>query len=501
MVKKTISQQTDGKDIKSDSALEVFEQGGDTFKKIAIPDILHVRSLVHLNNVLPGKIIADNRQLTLIFDEDFALDTTGFKMGEEATLEIQHARIDVEIDTSAVVGPLFELLDVVKPCQSLIIEDGIRFVGNPTTPQPFCKLEGTLRFFMLNPVTINYDGADVDFPFIRFTEFPPVNWSKGWIFRNTDIAQITSTNLRQLSAKTMTFLSFILPNSADIVISNGTRSTLFAEDSFIYIDKNAPPGTRATINGNKITAGDFYQLGSDLAISAVEDDGNGKLRLESLAHGLTKDQVMVLSGFSESTYNKTAFVKVFDLNRLDVEEITFVPGADSGNVNGASLDSTDNKIQASNNSNQQNSMSLAEGRSMNPIAFASVIGTFVPIQNTVPVAGDFIEDSATESFTVDDETGIITYTGLEPITATIAFDFLLSKVGGGTDNAVVSLFDLTTQLSKTDQIVVLSSTVQKIDYNGGIFQIAPGDNFQLKIDNDAVSTINVSALKILITRQ
>lgn len=263
------------------------------------------------------------------------------------------------------------------------------------------------------------------------------------------------------------------------------------------------------LNSNLYKAGLAF-LGNDAGsllnrpvnVTAVVDNGSGKTRfIVPLLHGLSVGKVIVLRNFA--TYNQTAIVTAVDTpitgTTFDAD-IPFV-ATETGLADASSLDGTDNRVDAVSNPDQPDSMALAEVRSNVPISFTSVSGVFTPIENSPSVQGDFIEDPATESFSIDTGTGAITYTGLEPITATIAFDFLISKDGGGTDNAIISLFDFATQLTKTNQPILLTSTVQKVDYNGGIFKIKPGDVLELLINNDAVSTINVSALKILITRQ
>jgi len=498
MVKKTISQQTDGTQLRDPRlAQSIYEQNGDTFFDSLSEKRFHVKSEAHLLSLFPSLEIPDGEKITIVIDNSFAL-TQGFKLGLGSVLEILRGSVEVTLDTTALTGPLFSLTNPANDCRALIV-DGVFFVGDDT--QPFCILKGTSRVFMEDVRAQGYLGADVEFPFYKLVDFAPVDWGQGWVIRNPFIVQIFQSNIRQFSDKNITLFSFILNNPAFIAINADAESTLFAGETLFYFDPNAAAGTNIAIVETAISAGDFYQVDETHTISAVADNGSGKLRCTAAFHGIPNGRVVRLENFSESTYNITEKTTFVDANTFDVEKIDFVPGVDSGDAFEDSLDQTSPLINAIANPGQQDSMSLAEGRSMNPISFLSVIGVFQPLQNVPPVAGDFVEDTATESFTVDDETGLITYIGLEPITATIAFDFLLSKVGGGSDDVVVSLFDLTTQLSKTDRIATITSTAQSIDYNGGIFQIAPGDNFQLKLDSNSVSTINVSALKILITRQ
>ena len=371
MTKKTIDELPPGETLRTSAAVVAFEQSNVTFKGSITPlapNAKHVRNQAQLEAELNSNLeIADGDKITIVVDESFVL-TKGFKLGLGSVLEMLRGSAEVTLTTTTLTEPVFSLTNPANPCRALLV-DGVFFVGDGT--QSLCKLQGTSRVFMEDVRAQQYLGAETEFPFLKLNSFAPVEWARGWLIRDASIVQIFQSNIRQFTDNGITLYSFILGNPGSIAIESDAQSSLFASESLLYFDSNADPGMVITIDKTSISLGDFYQLGADLAISAVEDDGNGKLRLESLAHGLTKDQVMVLSGFSESTYNKTAFVKVFDASRLDVEEITFVPGLDSGNVNGTSLDATDNKINAVSNPGQRDSMSLAEGRSMNPISYVA----------------------------------------------------------------------------------------------------------------------------------
>lgn len=162
-----------------------------------------------------------------------------------------------------------------------------------------------------------------------------------------------------------------------------------------------------------------------------------------------------------------------------------------------SLSSLDTQVIAKDNPGFLDSSIQAEVRTGVTLTFNTVSGTFVPLVNTVPVPGDFIQDLNTLGFTIDTSTGIVTYTGLNPIRLPIQFGFTAHKDGGGSDGVIFSLFKNNVQQTKTNNITTLTSTLQKIVYSGGLFSLVTGDQFQLKIDSNSASSINVFDLTVL----
>jgi len=502
MTKKTNLELNDGEAVRTSDAVVAFDQADQTETLTTSirpnpPNATYVRNETQLLAKFTNLEIPDGDKVTIVIDESFTL-TQGFKIGTNSVLEIFGSTAEIELDTSGIGEPFLANSNPANNVRAVLIRD-IFIKGDNT--QPFCELKGASRIFIENCRVEGFDGAETEFPFTKLDNFSPVDWNSGWVLKNTSIIQIALSNLRQTSPKAITFLSIITNVVTSAVISNNSRSTLFAGDALLFIDPNAPVGLDVNIVGTSISAGDFYQLGTPDTVTAVADNG-GKLRCTSTAHTQVDQTYAVLSGFSESTYNKTAKITVIDANTFDTD-IDFVSGPDSGSVDRTSLDSTDVQVDAIRNPGQADSMSLAEARNGNNIDVVTSIGVFVPFENAVTVAGDFIQDDATESFVVDTSTGIITYIGLEPITVTLAYHYNIEKTGGpgGAGNATVSLFISNIQQAKTDQAITVSTTIQKITGAGGIFKIQPNNTFQLKIDNDSAHTDTVTEYIMLITRQ
>lgn len=337
MTIKTIEQLPDGQAVITNAAVVAFDQPDQTETQSTTirpnpPNTHYVTSQAQLETVLGSNLeIPDGERVTIFIDDSFTL-TKGFKIGTNSTLELARSRIDVEVNTIGITEPLFSNLNPVTEINSLIIEDGIRFIGDKT--QPFCILKGLLRCFMLNCVPIEFDGAETEFPFYRFDGFPPVDWSKGWIIKNPEIVQITITNLRQLGPEGLTFFSFILNNTASIIISNNSESAIEAGDSLLYIDKNAPLDTNVKITGTSIKAGEFYQLGKSIAvISVVDEGGDAEFSTGSVNHHLKVGEKIKHSTFTNEKYNGNLTVTAVSVtDPFEYEVGIAFDGADTGTL-------------------------------------------------------------------------------------------------------------------------------------------------------------------------
>lgn len=83
-------------------------------------------------------------------------------------------------------------------------------------------------------------------------------------------------------------------------------------------------GERLAQSQQGSTASYGESKGGTASISAVADDGSGKAEFTSTAHDLENGRTVVLSGFSEGTYNVTGVVSGVTANTFIVTTITFV---------------------------------------------------------------------------------------------------------------------------------------------------------------------------------
>lgn len=499
--------------IDNDDKIGIFKPSGateaDKFKLLLLSAIrqtpentVYAKNQTELEEKLgTDLIIPAGVAVTVIIDKSFSTSKP-FKKQAGSSLLLKSQLSDVTL-TYTGTGALIQMDNPGVDIGKLTQFDNITLAGNFTN-QCFAIEDNFFDTFENTQI--------ITFASVGFLKGMSVIWDKSAIFfclqgitffnnPTVDIFRATSQNS---GLPQQTLMNFITTTKTDVVI----RNQIYTSDNIDYLlffDPNSDVTSSYTVRDSGIIAplpDRLFQKGGDEPATALSASGGNTL-FDIFNHDLVNGQYTVLKGFvGQPGYNGTFLVIDADSSPNEVViAVPFTAVDSSGTMNAASLDSVEPRVEAFSNPDQPNSMSIAESRSLAAISFLSVVTTDVAIQNTTPAPNDFVEDPATERFTVDDETGIITYIGLEPITSAIIFEFLLSKTGGGTDTATVSLFQNATQQVKTNQLASITSTAQKVSYNGGIFDINPGDTFQLFINSDSASTLSVSALKVLITKQ
>ncbi len=499
MTKKTIQELPDGQAVISSLAVVAFDQPDQsTTQKTSIrpnpPRQVNITSQAQLEVEFGINIeIPDGIAITVSIDDSFVL-TKPIKVGDGSSLKLIGSTTGNQI-TYVGVGAMIQLTNPANPCFVVLLET-ITLIG-PATNSVF-DVKGTAIFVIQDVFVVNFDSiGTVDFPQMRIIGLNPQLTRAGLIVKGVLVFTSTSCLIQPSAAHEMTFYSFIQTNPITTSVTRMVFAGATSDDSLIFYDPNSPPSTSMIITECTRGAGNLFQPGTEIAATANAASGSDT-QFNITAHNLKVGQVVVLKDFGIGGYNGTFVVTaVNDANSVDIE-VGFL-GASSGNMDASSLDSTAVQVFADQNQNSPPSMSQAELRQGNPVAFASVVSTFVPFENTIPVAGDFIQDPATERFTVDDETGIITYIGIEPITNSFQYGFSITKSGGGTDAATISLFQNAAQIVKSDKVITLSTTSQSVVFVG-LISILPGDTFQLKINSDGVDTVNISNLEI-VTKQ
>lgn len=244
----------------------------------------------------------------------------------------------------------------------------------------------------------------------------------------------------------------------------------------------------------------------DVSITAAAISGSETRFTTNVPHELQVGKVLVLSNFSETTYNATFVVTAIPTTTTFDVAVTFVSDV-SGTLSAASLDQTDPHVTAVINPGQPESQTQVESR--NAISPFTVILTtqdqFVRVSETGSESpDDFIQDDATERFSLDTASGIITYTGRHDITVLASYRLNVAKVGGGPNESYqVALFlNDTTQITKTNiPFSALSSAGAGGSYNGGILSLSNLDTITLKVagSDASPSNVDISDLTILMT--
>lgn len=243
-----------------------------------------------------------------------------------------------------------------------------------------------------------------------------------------------------------------------------------------------------------------------IIIESVADGGEGFAEFTCANnHGLQVNDIVVLTDFLvETSYNGTFIVTVVDTNKIfDVAEI-FV-ATDTGTLNTKSLDSTDIKVEAHDNPGFKDSMSVADARSSSSTTIvvdnSGGTGVFNPIQNTPTVANDFTADPTTERFTIDTSTGLITYTGLDPLTVDYSYQLDVQQSTGTSQDLTISVFQNGIEQTKTNvEFSTPASIIFSTLSNAGFLEVVTGDTIQLFLKNDTnVVNTDVEKLRFLIS--
>ena len=512
MAKKTFSELADILDTKSPDAITAIEQGGTYFKSTVRQNPPHqiiITTEAQIEAKWPGHIIPDgeSEKWTIILDETFTATQPLF-LGENNQIEIKGSFFGGDVNYTG-PGAWLQLNDPTKPIESLRLGE-FTFVGdatNATTPDgenSLLDLKGT-EFLFAKDVTIkNCKRMGIaDFPIYRLRGFSPNNCDQGMILKNILLMQADGNIITQVNDLNHTLFSFIahpfFPAHIDIK-EHATIIGINPSASFLFIDPNFAAGSKIIVKDNAKGAINVYQSGTDIAAtaSAVGTDPNDT-QFDITAHDLKEGQVIVLKDFTIFTgYNGTFIVTAInDVNSVDIA-VAFLGVDSSGTMSAKSLDQKDVKVDARGNIDDPDSMTQAELRQGSAIIFTPPSTSPEPVQNSSPTSGDFIADLATEDFTINISTGVITYIGTKTVVKTMGFKYDIFKSGGGAQTSDLFLYQNATAISKFDRSKTITTTSQSINV-AGIITINPGDTFQLHIGQDSGTyEINYQNIEVFI---
>jgi len=496
MVDKTISELPDGSATQLTTAVCAIEQDGTTFKTSVRPnpvDQIHVTSETQLTSALGGSLIIPAGVTTTVFFDDSFSIASPILIGAAATVEFISDQASTNIVWTG-TGALFQLESTAAAIFRItnlnLIGDGTNDLFDLSVISTFSLNELVLSNF-LSLGTI--DGTTL------LSRLTMANCTRGLVIKNyagSNVDSVVGANIT--TSANITWLSFI-GGTGDVGAQNlNIVNATGATNNMLFFDPNGTGSFQVNTTG--ITNANLFQAGTDIAITLVADNGSGDARFTAVAHGIEVGKAVILSGFAVSTtYNGTFVVTAQTTNTFDVD-VTFT-ATDIGSVTEQSLTETSLNVIAQNNEGVKDSLSAAETDSTTAILVDIISqGAFVAIQKVTPISGDFDEDPATERFSVDISTGIITYDGVAPLTAIISFQCRAVKVSGGDPDVTVSLFQNGVKSDKTDITVTAPVDPGGLAiYTGGLFSIVNGDIFGLRIANiSGTSDITVSDLTLTI---
>ena len=492
MAKKTIPELDDGIALQGPDAIVAFSQGGQTFFGRVRPNPtqqINVINQAQLEASILGTDleIPDNTNVTIVIDASFTLDKP-IKLGSLSGLDFKFSTIGPAINW---IGP-GKMIQNTTPgvaAQFLII-DSVNVTGDNTNSifdvliQPF----GFLALRALNVDSLDSIGV-IESPVVFIASLTGFGINAGLVLKNCLRVTIDNAVVGNFSATNTTWITFINEVPIILVVAKDiSASNTVDGDSLFFIDPNSPVGSSFSITSSGITdsvdEGIFYQLGVDIAIIGVTNNGSGKARYTTaITHGLSTGKPNVLSGFLvETDYNETIIVTDTPTPTTFDTDQDFTAG-DTGNMNTSSLDQTDIRVTALGNRNTPDSKTLSESSINGTLEVDGSGGVDVPIVDITPVSGDWVEDPTTEEFSVDDTTGLVTYNGVKIITAMVKYSLRVEEASGPSQDLIIDLHINGVSEPKATVLVTTVAGGIVASYIGGNFTINPGDTFQLFKDN------------------
>lgn len=491
MVKKTISELNDGAAIKESSALVAFEQNGATFSGTIRPnpaDTIYAINQAQLEAELgPDLIIPAGESRNIVIDKSFSL-TKPFKIQNFSSLLIKSQSSGTML-TYIGIGALIQM-DGASSALDVQIEN-ITLLGNFTN-----------ECFAVKGIVFSINLSIIQaFARVGTIESASVLWGKtpfrvnlaGLTFLNNPVVSISDSNSLQDTIPPMTAFSFISPGtSMDVIVQNSVYRTDLAHE-YLFLDPNSPITSSYKILDSEIISTlpeSMFQKGVDEAVTAVADNGSGKLRCTVVGHGQINNTYAALSGFAESTYNKTSIITVIDVDTFDAEDIAFVSGPDSGNINRSSQDSTDPPVLSLGNTDQPNSMFTGDAGLEIASPITIVINTIGVHEIISDVNWAYNNLERFEEDTVTPNQGRLINKGLGKKKYSVTYSTTIMKVAGGSTNIGIVLLKNGSIISFNPPRIFEGNVASAISRTE-IIELVEDDVLQIAVIN-YIGTVNIN---------
>lgn len=495
MVDITIDELLDGETIRQPTSQGILSEDNITYKGSIAPNptrVIHAINQAQLEEALGvDLIIPDGTSISVVIDDAFTLNKP-FKIGNFASFEIVTYTMNTLL-TYTGTGGLIQNENPANPVVFVTLEN-IKIDGNGTSTLFDLFGVGLLR---IEHVTIqNFDSLGTIEMFSIFSNASNFNViNKGLVIIRTANILIFVCTSTQSSATGLTLFSIISDGIQTNTSIDVVRAfTFFAGDSLLFLDPNAPVGSIYYIDKSDAQPGDLYQLGTDIAINSVADSSGQAEFTTAAPHGLIVGKPVVLSGFSESTYNVTDIVSVVNSpTTFELRDVSFV-ATDTGNMNTASKNQTDSQVLANENEGIDDSMFIAE---VGLQIFGSEISSSSLAQDTFEIitSGAWVFSTNLERFAENTSNeGEIIVTAEKTRKYSVTYDATIEKSGGGSVNiGIILIKNGVTNVSFNAPHTVNTGKIQVGRTN--IVELAKGDTLQI-----AVINYDASATAILISQ-
>lgn len=500
MVKKTISELDDILLTQESSAVVAIEQNGATFKAPVRPNPtnqINVSSQAQLEASILGNdlIVPDGETIAVVIDAPFTLNKP-FQIGLESVLDIYGAVSQTEL-TWAGAGALFRNENPANLIDSLLLHD-LFIIGNEANAL-FDIRSSKFCFVTNTQMTKLADLGDIKAAIINLVKFSVSETRQGLRIDDFALCKIFSSGIfnDDIAATGITFVSIRSSTPASVIMDEVSSLFLHTTDSVFFIDPNSTFAF-SVIEKSPLPffGGDFYQPDNPFPVSSVINAG-GQARFNTgVAHGLVVGRPVILSGFSEGSYNGTFFVtNIATAVEFDVG-ISFVAG-DSGNLNTGSLDSTSVNVRADKNSNIPDSMFTGDAglEIFGSEITSSSLGTDVSEVITSALWGF----SGLERFSIGvSNEGQLIANDVSLRKYTVTFSGTIEKSGGGSTDVGIVVLKNGAIASFNPPHTVNSG---KIQISGSdIIELIAGDTVQIAVINydSTAAVIIISQISLVV---
>lgn len=439
-----------------DVVAQVHLKGGATGRVTHIDQAFAAQTA----NIYEVRDSADNVLASIDKDGNF----TGPNMG---SLNIIAIRTAAEWDAVSLDG---NLIRIMVPDLDLTASPPKAFPEQPNQ----CRIEG----FGREVCKITYNGSGD-----LFTSSPHDDAGTLQIF-NIDIIADGTAGGRCFGDITGSIVAFFFLHQVDIVgfsdLGKVNGYKIFGSTFSVFTGNAIGLESTCARNFFSVATMDDQDTGPLLTISGID------ARLLSL-HNTSMEPDAALFAIKLDNGLDASF-------RANVNNVFDCPADQLFDTTG--LDQTDVRVSSNDNQLQQNSMFIAEARTPTQILVPGGISTRLPIEKAVPVAGDWVSDAATERFTVNTSTGLITYLGATRVFL-ISFKVTASHVGGGSQTVDFDIGINGTQQVKSITTLTAGTDIDGI-FVGGVFTLNINDTVQVFKTSDSANDVNVEVHPILI---
>lgn len=305
-----------------------------------------------------------------------------------------------------------------------------------------------------------------------------------------DVTNSLATNSPQL----------VLDNVFGDILLRGGSLTLQSGDSMFQFSSNIVVSKAfVTEFPFDISSGaEFLASAKSNTGVAFSDNGSGKLRISSVAHGLTIEQVLVTSN---STLHDGTFdvLSIVDANTIDLD--TSFLGVDTGDwTTGDSNDFLDDtRFDFKSNGDQIDTNEISKYKSLNTITIAPlVIGTPVPITGVLVDWSGIIDRRFITNFP-GDPVGTSRYIGTKPLLMRVSQRISVDPQGGSAKD--ISGCITINGVDQADSIYKVNTSREVTLNPEDVIQFQPNDVIGSAVANDTdlglldVTLVNNNTIK------